>query len=145
MTPTTKQREGKRSRRRGYNWERKLTDILIQKGWSAWRLGAPQIHLPDILAIHSDGTLLCIECKSTTRDMCIIPIHQIEMCFGMIQPFKKFVSKCMVIGAFSFVGNSTQYYTTIQHVGVGDLVCTIDGRVYRRGLHEYSIQARDTI
>lgn len=131
----SQQTRGVRARKRGYKYERKLADRIDgMENWTAWRLGAPQIQLPDILAISYDE-VYAIECKSTvSKNECTIPYHQAIMCYNLAETFGRYPIR-MAVGAVSFP-NATQNRKNIEYmfelpiVPGCDIVCTKSGKIY---------------
>lgn len=97
-------------RRRGYEWERKLTNRIDGwPGWSAVRLGDPSTKIPDILAV-SENKVVAIECKSTKdKDYLYIPADQIDNTVRFAGMFAGRY-EVLVVGAFKFGGDDPAEY-----------------------------------
>ena len=122
-----KSKSGLNSRRRGYAFERHLTDqINDTTGWRAWRLGAPQMTLPDILAV-GGNLVVAIECKSTKAGQYVrVPYHQIELCRRVAWSFPKYHA---VAAIACRVRRKTFLYMVPDHVS-HDMICDADGRTF---------------
>lgn len=105
------------NRTRGYKYERTLTDRIDNlSNWRAWRLGAPQVHLPDILAVNNDtSTVVAIECKSTTTEYKapVVPKDQILRCHDVVMSLAVYRNRHTML-AFQFP-KKQEYLCLIPH------------------------------
>ena len=98
-------------RRRGYAFEKYLTDYLNKNGdWHARRLGAPSTELPDILAVNNKRKIIiAIECKSTVSNNTRIPDYQIKRCLDIVDDFKLYDGFAILAYKFGRKNNSVVF------------------------------------
>ena len=89
---------------RGYAWEDAIVKRFSVKNgmWSAFRLGGASTHLPDIFVINNQTrTVVAIEAKSSTTNMCRVPAEQIARCRRWVNNFSLYDNQKVVL-AFKF-------------------------------------------
>ena len=141
-----RQKAGRIARQRGYAFEHELATTLSRiPHVRAVRLGAPSIHLPDIVAVSNHrsgagiGAVLAIECKSGAGTHIDIPWIEYERCERFVDMFGTMVKLTMAIGVFRFTSqhrsrDARTYYRLIHHGNdvLGHRVSTI--RCHYNGL-----------
>ena len=130
-------------RRRGYAFEKYLTDYLNKTGdWHARRLGAPSTELPDILAVNNKRKIIiAIECKSTVSNNTKIPDYQIKRCLDIVDDFKLYSGLAVLAYKFGRKNNTRDekipsgnprktayyYYTWDKKLNYMDISCNNHG------------------
>lgn len=85
-------------KKRGYDWEDKVTKIFEKNGWKAVRLGSPSIHLPDVLAVNDKrNTIVAVEAKAASGDKIYVPKDEIERLFRFLSIFGAYKHKAALI------------------------------------------------
>ena len=133
----------KTRRQRGYQWEDAIVKRFSKNGWNAVRLGGASTKLPDIFLINNMAeTIIAVEAKSTTTDMCRVPAEQIQRCFDWIEKFAVYSVREVVL-AFKFsqvkrISNTRHSTRKLQEYFViwdktkkpVDHICKYDGTIY---------------
>ena len=133
-------------RSRGYRWE----DAIVKRfneldGWSAFRLGSPSTHLPDVLAVNtSRSAIFVIEAKSGTSQSLYVPAEQIRRCAKWLDIFDIYEQKAVIlafkfsakkrVGAGRYRSRTLREYFKARESGMEpvDCACGYDGLVRLR-------------
>ncbi len=82
----------------GYDWEAELVKKFTSNEWKAIRLGAPSVHLPDVVAVNNKrSAIIAMEAKSSSMGIIKVREEQLQRLVEFLGTFSIYRTKLPVL------------------------------------------------